>query len=283
VASGLPYGFEDLVCVARVRAPYLAGPRKFGPYGRADRIHLRATCRPTFGFGYGWAGAQYGPVAPYGQIGDPLLHGFPYPAAPLLAPHRFSHRFFPSPSELPWVADDAWRLDGDDGYWFEDLFRRAPGRLARLHGEVPGERTAGAEIRAREHELTRAARAQVDGGRRLEVRGAHAVRLGRERDDREDGDVRGVVGEDIAEPSGIELDAVAVEEREGVHEQEGEALVLGGFHPERAGRRGAREEEGAPLGKPDEAVREFDPDRSDRRLLSGGVGREGGAGGRRGR
>lgn len=122
-ALGLPYGFEDLVCVARVRDPYLAGPRKFGPYGRADRIHLRATCRPTFGFGYGWAGAQYGPVAPYGQIGDPLLHGFRYRAAPLPAPHRFSHRFFPSPSELPWVADDAWLPDGDDGYWFEDLFR----------------------------------------------------------------------------------------------------------------------------------------------------------------
>jgi len=126
---GLPYGFEDLVCVARVRDPYLAGPWKFGPYGRPDRIHLRATCLPSFGFGYGWAGAPYGPFGPYGQIGDPLLYGvpnlygYPYRAAPLPAPHRFSHRFFPPESALPWAAGDAWLPDGDDGYELEELFR----------------------------------------------------------------------------------------------------------------------------------------------------------------
>ena len=108
----LPYGFEDLVCVARVRG---AGPRKPGPYGHADRIRMRATCRPSFDPDYGWA--------PYGPIGDPRLHGFPYRAAPLPAPHRFSHRFFPSASALPWGADDVWLPDEDGIPGFEGLFR----------------------------------------------------------------------------------------------------------------------------------------------------------------
>jgi len=126
---GLPYGFEDLICVARVRDPYLAGPWKFGRYGRADRIHLRASCLPSFDFGYGLLGAPYGPFGSYGLLGDPLLYGFPYPygfpyrAAPLPAPHRFSYRFFPPVSALPWAADDAWLPDRDDGYEFEELFR----------------------------------------------------------------------------------------------------------------------------------------------------------------
>jgi len=118
---GLPYGFEELVCIARIRDPYRAGPWGYGPYGRRDRVDLRATCVPAFGFGAGWAGAGYGP---YGAIPDPLLYGFPYRAAPLPAPHRFSHRFFPRALDLPWAAEEAWLPGVDDGdALFDDLFR----------------------------------------------------------------------------------------------------------------------------------------------------------------
>lgn len=117
---GLPYGFEELVCIARVRDPYRAGPWAY-PYGRRDRVDLRATCMPAFGFGSGWVGAPYGP---YGAIPDPLLYGFPYRAAPLPAPHRFSHRFFPRALDLPWAAEEAWLPGVDDGdALFDDLFR----------------------------------------------------------------------------------------------------------------------------------------------------------------
>jgi len=120
---GLPRGFEDLVCVARVRDPFFLGGKGFGRFGRADGIQLRATCLPTFPFGFGWVGAPFGAFWPYGLIGDPLLLGFPFHASPWPVPHRFSHRFFPSASALPWPADDAWLLDDDEDYGFEGLVR----------------------------------------------------------------------------------------------------------------------------------------------------------------
>jgi hypothetical protein len=116
---GLPYGFEDLVCVARLRDPFLAGVKGFGPYGRG--VHLRARCLSRFGLGF--VGTPYSPFFPYGLIGDPLLRGFPYSAAPLPAPHRFSYRFFPPASALPWPVDDAWLPDDEGGPGIEEPWR----------------------------------------------------------------------------------------------------------------------------------------------------------------
>lgn len=116
---GRPYAFEDLVCVARIGDPYGVGAWPYGPYGRADRLELRATCLPSFK----WWGAPYGP---YGWIADPLLRGYPYGGVPLPVPHRFSHRFFPRGLDLPWAAEGDWLPDEDEstyGYGFEEAFR----------------------------------------------------------------------------------------------------------------------------------------------------------------